>query len=388
MFQIFPSGKILSLARYTLWPSCLFLFDRFAFYLCNLNLPAVSLQRSVLLLSFRHPFQTIWDNGSAFKPWRILLWGNLLAEDSASWRLKRFLAGVGLGRTNTRVYQISRPGNFLRLTPYTAPPSFLVFVGFFAFYLCDLNLLAFSLQRSSLLLSFRHPLQKIWQKGSAFQPNFILVWANSSAEDSATSRPKRFLAGVRLEPSHTLVYQKSRLGKFLSLAPWSVRPSCLVFVDNFPFDMRPFGWVTFSIRRCNLLNGLRHPFRKIRVWNHAYVPVSHVSAGCLLFCALVNHSATDGITNFMFSFALDCRLELTFQYDGICQLKTQPHRVQNFLWQECFSNPHRHSCSWSLDWGNSGFWCVRLLGHPALDSSTFFLVSCAIWIDKFLNWEI
>ena len=59
----------------------------------------------------------------------------------------------------------------------------------------------------------------------------------------------------------------------------------------FSFDLRPFHWVIFSIQRCNLLNGLCHPYEKICVQTLEYFRVSHVSAGYLLFCALENRSA-------------------------------------------------------------------------------------------------
>ena len=51
----------------------------------------------------------------------------------------------------------------------------------------------------------------------------------------------------------------------------------------------------------------------------------------------------------LFSFALDCHLELTFQYDRICQLKALPRRVQNIFWQDWDSNPRTHSCTRILD---------------------------------------
>ena len=62
----------------------------------------------------------------------------------------------------------------------------------------------------------------------------------------------------------------------------------------FSLDLWPFRWVIFSIQRCNLLNGLCHPFEKICVQTHAYFRVSHVSSDYLctykLFCALINRS--------------------------------------------------------------------------------------------------
>ena len=119
----------------------------------------------------------------------------------------------------------------------------------------------------------------------------VPVWQNLSAEGSASSCSKRSLTGVGFEPTHTLLYQNSRLRNFLSLAPQTARPSCLVYVDIFPFDMCHFNWVTFSIQRCNLLNGLCHLFAKIFVQTHVYFRVSHVFAGYLLFCTFLNCSA-------------------------------------------------------------------------------------------------
>ena len=60
---------------------------------------------------------------------------------------------------------------------------------------------------------------------------------------------------------------------------------------NFSFDLWPFHWVNFSIPRCNLLNGLCHPFQKVFVQTHAYFRDPHVFAGYLLFCALLNRPA-------------------------------------------------------------------------------------------------
>ena len=59
----------------------------------------------------------------------------------------------------------------------------------------------------------------------------------------------------------------------------------------FSDDMRFFSWVEFAFQRFNLLNGLCHPFEKICVQTHAYFRVSHVLAGYLLLCALINRSA-------------------------------------------------------------------------------------------------
>ena len=47
----------------------------------------------------------------------------------------------------------------------------------------------------------------------------VPVRQNLSAKGSASSCSKRFLTGVGFEPTHTLVYQKSRLRNFLSRAP-------------------------------------------------------------------------------------------------------------------------------------------------------------------------
>ena len=86
---------------------------------------------------------------------------------------------------------------------------------------------------------------------------------NLSAEGSASSCSKGFLTGVGFDPTHTVVYQNSRLRDFLSLAPQTARSSCLIYVEIFPFDVCPFNWVTFLIEWRNVLNGLCHLFGKI-----------------------------------------------------------------------------------------------------------------------------
>ena len=91
--------------------------------------------------------------------------------------------------------------------------------------------------------------------------------------------------------AHTRVPEFST-EEFLESGSLDLRPFCLVSVDTFfSFDLRPFHWVIFPIQRCNLLNGLCHPYEKICVQTHEYFRVSHVSAGYLLFCALENRSA-------------------------------------------------------------------------------------------------
>ena len=119
----------------------------------------------------------------------------------------------------------------------------------------------------------------------------VPVWQNLSAEGSASSCSKRFLTGVGFEPTHTLVYQDSRLRKFLTLAPYTARPSFLAYLDFFPYDMCFFKCVIFSIQRFNLLNGWCNAFEKIFVQTRVYFRVSHVFAGYLLFCAFLNCSA-------------------------------------------------------------------------------------------------
>ena len=94
----------------------------------------------------------------------------------------------------------------------------------------------------------------------------VPVWQNLSARSSASSCSKCFLTAVGFEPTHTLVYQNSRLRIFLSLAPLTARLFCVVSVDTFfSFDLWPFHWLIFSIQRLNLRNGLCHPFEKICV---------------------------------------------------------------------------------------------------------------------------
>ena len=89
---------------------------------------------------------------------------------------------------------------------------------------------------------------------------------------------------------------------------------------------------------------------------------------------LLGYQPPNDVASRLFSFALGCHLELTFQYDRICQLKALPHRVQNVFWQEWDSNPRTHSCTRFLDWGISWVWRLRPLGHPVWFTSTYFLL--------------
>ena len=68
-------------------------------------------------------------------------------------------------------------------------------------------------------------------------------------------------SGIRTH-AHTRVPEFST-EDFLQSGASDRRPSCLVYVDIFFFDLCHFNWVTFSIQRCNLLNGLCHLFGKI-----------------------------------------------------------------------------------------------------------------------------
>ena len=84
--------------------------------------------------------------------------------------------------------------------------------------------------------------------------------------------------------------------------------------------------------------------------------------GILLFGhrEIARLSSTDDVAIFfVFFFALDCYLELTLQYERICQLKAVPHRVRNVFWQEWDSNPRTHSCTRIRDWGISWVWRLR-----------------------------
>ena len=148
--------------------------------------------------------------------------------------------------------------------------------------------------------------------------------------------------------------------------------------------MRFFNWVEFAFQRFNLLNGLCHPYEKICVQTREYFRVSHFSAGYLLFCALKNRSAVGHRWRchfFVFFFALDCYLQLTFLCDRICRLKALPHRVQNVVWQGSDSNTRTPSCARVIDWGLSWVWRLRPLGHLALFTSTFFCLICAFSIE-------
>ena len=111
--------------------------------------------------------------------------------------------------------------------------------------------------------------------------------------------------------------------------------------------------------------------------------------GIVFLCTfkLLGYQPPNDVASRLFSFALDCHLELTFQYDRICQLRALPHRVQNVFWQEWESNPRTHSYTRILDWGI--FWVCRPrpLGHPAWFKSTYFLLICVISIDCYFQFR-
>ena len=96
---------------------------------------------------------------------------------------------------------------------------------------------------------------------------------------------------------------------------------------------------------------------------------------------LLGYQAPNGVASRLFSFALDCHLELTFQYDRICQLKALHRRVQNVFWQEWDSNPRTHSCTRILDWVMSWVLRLRPLGHLVWFTSTYFLLICVFSIE-------
>ena len=113
----------------------------------------------------------------------------------------------------------------------------------------------------------------------------------------------------------------------------------------------------------------------------SYFPCLRRVSSFLCTFKLLGYQPPNDVASLLFSFALDCHLELTFQYDRICQLKALPHRVQNVFWQEWDSNSRTNLCTWCLDWGNSAVWCVRQLsfsclrfvGHYAFDLRDFLL---------------
>ena len=96
---------------------------------------------------------------------------------------------------------------------------------------------------------------------------------------------------------------------------------------------------------------------------------------------VLGYQPPNDVASLLFSFALDCHLELTFQYERICQPKALLHRVQNVFWQEWDSNPRTHSCTRILDWGFSWVWRLRPLGHLAWFTSTYFFLICVISIE-------
>ena len=100
----------------------------------------------------------------------------------------------------------------------------------------------------------------------------------------------------------------------------------------------------------------------------------------LCFFKLLGYQPPNDVASRLFSFALDCHLELTFQYDRSCQLRALPHRVQNVFWQEWDSNPRTHSFTRILERGISWVCRFRPLGHPAWSTSTYFLLICVFSI--------
>ena len=94
----------------------------------------------------------------------------------------------------------------------------------------------------------------------------------------------------------------------------------------------------------------------------------------------LGYQPPNDVASLLFSFALDCHLELTFQYDRICQLKALPHRVQNIFWQEWDSIPRTRWCTRILD-RDFLSWRLRHLGHPAWFTSTYFLLICVLSIE-------
>ena len=101
---------------------------------------------------------------------------------------------------------------------------------------------------------------------------------------------------------------------------------------------------------------------------------------------LLSYQPPNEVASLLFSFALDCHLELMFQYDRICQLKALPHRVQDVFWQEWGSNPRTLSRTRVLDWGFSWAWRLRSLAHSASFPSTHFFFD--LWPFHWVNFSI
>ena len=93
------------------------------------------------------------------------------------------------------------------------------------------------------------------------------------------------------------------------------------------------------------------------------------------------------VASLLFSFVLDCHLELTFQYDRICQLRALAHRVQKVFWEEWESYPRTHSCTRILDWGFS--WVAPQTARPSclVIDDNFFLLRpfnrVTFWFQRF-----
>ena len=183
-------------------------------------------------------------------------------REFVSWRLclivfKTFSDRSGIRtHAHTRVPEFSTE-EFLESGALDPRPSCRVYAGIFLYDLGFFIWVEFAFQRFNLLSGFCHPFQKICVSthayirvphvsagcllfcafinrsavGHGWSCDFfpfsfglssslnVPVWQNLSAEACVSSCSKRFLRGVGFEPTHTLVYQISRLRNFLILAP-------------------------------------------------------------------------------------------------------------------------------------------------------------------------
>ena len=190
----------------------------------------------------------------------------------------------------------------------------------------------------------------------------VPMWQNLSAEGSASSCSKRFLTGVDSNPrahscTRILDWDFSWAWVLRGLGHSALFPSTHFFLSICGLSIGSF----FSIQRCNLLNGLCHPYEKICVQTHEYFRVSHVSAGYLLFCALINRSAVGH--RWCCDFFCFLRFGLSSSnnvpvWQNLSAESSASSRSKRFL-QESDSNPRTHSCTRILDWGISWVWRLR-----------------------------
>ena len=186
-------------------------------------------------------------------------------------------------------------------------------------------------------------------------------------------------SGIRTH-AHTRVPELST-EEFLESGALDPRPSCRVYADIFLYDLCFFNWVEFAFQRFNLISGFCHPFQKICVSTHAYIRVSHVSAGYLLFCALINRSAVVHgwrCDSFLFWFGLSSSHNVPV-WQNLSAEGCVSSCSKRFLTRVGFEPTH------TLVYQNSRLrnfmgLAPETIGHPAGFTPIFFCMICAFSI--------